>query len=64
MTAMTMPDHEDAQRISARKAAEHKEAIERIAEKNKKAHLAATKRREAARKMSARLRRGLDGEQS
>ncbi len=52
-------DHADAQRMSARKDAEHKDEIDRIAEKNRKAHLAAIKRREAAQKLSAKLRRGL-----
>jgi hypothetical protein len=52
-------DHADAQRMAQRKDAEHKSEIDRVADKNRKAHLAAVKRREAAQKLSARLRRGL-----
>lgn len=54
-------DHADAQRMAARKDAEHRGEIDRIADKNRKTHLAATKRREAAQKLSAKLRRGLGG---
>ena len=56
---MTGPEHQDAQRISAQKEADHKAEIARIAEKNRQAHLAATKRRAAAERMAARLRKGL-----
>ena len=52
-------DHQEAQRISAQKEADHKSEIARIAEKNRQAHLAASKRRAAAERMAARLRKGL-----
>jgi hypothetical protein len=54
-------DHADAQRMAARKDAEHRGEIDRIADKNRKTHLAAIKKREAAQRMSAKLRRGLGG---
>jgi hypothetical protein len=53
------PDHGEAQRRGVSTEAKHKAEIERIADKNRKTHLAATKRREAAQKLAAKLRRGL-----